>query len=104
MAKWHLDELRTALQKRGWRIAEGPGDAVRISATWEMSRANDERSVLIDFDGLDGNGKLMPLPEAYACRARGTSHSLYFSRRGEGGSDARARWQSELASFVMAVD
>jgi hypothetical protein len=31
MANWHLDELKMALEKRGWRIAECPGDDHRIS-------------------------------------------------------------------------
>lgn len=44
MANWHLEDPRTALLKRDWKIAEGPGDDVRISGTWEMRRANDERA------------------------------------------------------------
>jgi hypothetical protein len=104
MAAWHLDELRTALEKRGWRItAELPGDDYKISGTWELRRGGDTRTLLLDFEGLD-DIRTLPLAESYACQLRGTSQSIYFSRRGEGGSSARERWQSELASFVKGVD
>ena len=103
MADWHLRELRASLEKRGWRVAaELPGDDRAISGSWEMKRAGDTRDLMIDFEGLDEK-RVLPMPESYACRARGTSHTLYFSRRGEGGSKARKRWNSELAAFVAAV-
>jgi hypothetical protein len=104
MADWHLIELRAALEKRGWRVAaELPGDDRRISASWDMKRVGDPRNLRIDFEGLDGNGSVLPLSESYACGARGTPHSLYFGRRGERDSKVRERWNSELTAFVEAV-
>jgi hypothetical protein len=47
--------------------------------------------------------RTLPLNESYGCSARGTVHSLYFSRRGTNDHPARERWQSELNSFVMAI-
>jgi len=103
MADWHLRELRTSLEKRGWRVAaELPGDDRAISGSWNLKRAGDTRDLMVDFEGLDEK-RVLPMSESYACRARGTSHTLYFSRRGEGGSKARKRWNSELAAFVAAV-
>ena len=100
MARWHLDELRNALERNGWRVvAELAGDDYKVSATWELRRSGDPRSVLIDFNGLD-DLNVLPLDESYACRARDSDHSLYFSRRGETGSAARVRWRDDLKSFV----
>ena len=104
MATWHLDELRAALEKRGWRISELPGDDRRISGSWEMRRSGEGRVLIVDFDGLDGSGNLLPMAESYACRVRGAEYSLYFSRRGEPKSEARERWQTELKSFVQALN
>src|SRR5687767_12971734 len=104
MASWHLDELKAALEKRGWRIAELPGDEDRkISGIWELSRSGDTRTLALDFDGLD-DLQTLPMDKSYACQVRGTQISLYFSRRGETGSDARERWKAELASFAKALD
>jgi hypothetical protein len=103
MADWHLKELRAALEKRGWRIeAELPGDNYAISGSWRMKRAGDTRHLIVDFEGMD-DLRVLPLSESYACDARGTSHSLYFLRRGVRGSKTRERWKSELAAFVAAV-
>jgi hypothetical protein len=103
MADWHLKELRDSLEMRGWRVAaELPGDGRAISGSWHMTRAGDIGDLILDFEGLDEQG-VLPMSESYACRARGTSHSLYFSRRGEGRSKARERWNSGLAAFVGAV-
>ena len=104
MATWHLEELRNALERKGWRVvAELPGDDYRVSATWELQRSGDPRSLVIDFDGLD-DMKTLPLDESYACSVRGTDHSLSFSRRGETGSDARARWRDQLSAFVESFN
>ena len=44
MAQWHLDEIRAALEKRGWRLtAELPGNDYNISATWQFERHGDGR-------------------------------------------------------------
>lgn len=104
MARWHLDELRDALERKGWRVvAELPGDDYRVSATWELQRSGDPRSLLIDFDGLD-DLNVLPLDESYACRVRGTDCSLYFGRRGETGSAKRTHWRDELKAFVESFN
>ena len=69
----------------------------------ELRRAGDDRTLVIDFDGLDGSGNVLPMAESYACRVRGAAHSLYFSRRRETPSSARERWHTELTSFVQAL-
>lgn len=104
MAQWHLDELRMALERRGWRLAsELPGDDYKISGTWALERAGQPNQLIIDFDGLDDMNTL-PMAESYACSIRGTSTSLHFGRRGEKNSGARERWNRELASFVAGVE
>ena len=103
MAQWHLDELRKALERKGWRVtAELPGDDYKVSGTWELKRSADPRTLLLDLDGLD-DMKVLPPAESYSCTVRGTPHSLYFRRRGTGDPVARDRWQTELANFVEAV-
>src|SRR5687767_14852499 len=103
MAQWHLDDLRRAFERLGWRItSELPGDDYKISATWELRRAGDPRKLLLDLDGLD-DMKVLPPTESYGCRVRGTDHTLYFRRRGTGDEAARERWRKELAAFVEAA-
>lgn len=103
MAQWHLDEIRSALEPHGWRVTlELPGDEYKVSATWELRRAGDTRTLIIDFDGLHET-HVLPLIKSYACCARATNHSLYFRRRGQSGSTARERWLNELATFAKAA-
>jgi len=103
MARWHLNDLRASLEQYGWRVvAELPGDDYRISGSWELHRGNSTSVVIIDFEGID-DMRTLPIQEAYACRIRGSEHSLYFGRRGRSGSAARGRWRAALASFVMTA-
>ena len=103
MANWHLDELRSALEKRDWHLtAELPGDDYKISATWELRRPGDSRALFIEFEGND-DLRVLPIEKSYACYARNTKYSLYFRRRGESRSTARARWRRELLQFVEAA-
>ena len=102
MAAEHLAELKAALEKLGWRIAkEMPGDEYAISGTWELCRSGDS-NVLLDFNGLD-DMRTLPLTKIYGCDVRGTSHGLYFLRRGTSGTKRRARWSDELSRFVTAI-
>jgi hypothetical protein len=99
MADWHLTDLEEALKRRGWRVvARLPGDHYRISATWQLERGNDPRSVLIDFDGLD-DMRTLPIEQSYGCTQRTTRNSLYFRRKG-----AQTEWQVELAAFVSSLE
>ena len=101
MAQWHLNDLKASFERYGWRVvAELPGNDYKISGSWELQR--NASVVIVDFEGLDDMSTL-PIHEAYACRIRGSEHSLYFGGRGNSGSAARDRWRSELASFVMAA-
>src|SRR5262245_40369167 len=103
MAQWHLDELRAALERRGWRMSEElPGNDYDISATWKLIRSGTDGEVLIDFDGLD-DMNTVPIAESFGCRARGTGLKLYFRRRGKSDPPQRERWRSDLMSFVSAV-
>src|SRR5215831_6643233 len=78
MADWHLRELRASLEKRGWRVAAKlPGDDRAFCGSWNLKRAGNTRDLMIDFEGLDEK-RVLPMSESYACRARGTSHTLYF--------------------------
>jgi hypothetical protein len=101
MADWHLQEIRNALEAKGWRIiAEHPGDDYRISATWEIERSTKKPPVFIDFEGLDDLVTL-PLEQSYDCRIRGhDSLGLYLGRKGEGGSRRRQNWQNDLKQFL----
>ena len=103
MAGWHLDDLRAALERKGWNIVELEGDDYRVSGTWQLRRSNDPRTVFVDFEGLD-DLKTLPLEQSYACRVRGTRNSLYFGRRGKSGSASRERWRTELGLFVDTVE
>ena len=78
MALWHLQELQSALEQRGWRLSqELPGDDHKISATWLLTRSGAPPNELhLDFEGLDEK-RVLPLAEAYACQVRGASQSLY---------------------------
>ena len=105
MPDWHLQEIRDALESRGWRfVAEHPGDEYRVSATWEIERGTKKPPVLIDFEGLDDLIAL-PLEQSYGCSIRGSdSLGLYFGRKGEGGSRRRHNWQRDLQQFLDELD
>lgn len=105
MAEWHLQDIRNALEARGWRIiAEHPGDDYRISVTWELERSTKKPLVFIDFHGLDDLVTLT-LEQSYGCCIRGHgSLSLYFGRKGERGSRRQQNWQSDLEHFINELD
>lgn len=105
MPDWHLQEIRNALESRGWRfVAEHPGDDYRVSATWEIERSTKKPPVFIDFNGLDDLNTL-PLEQSYGCRVHGSdSVSLYFGRKGEGGSRRRQNWRRDLRRFLDELD
>jgi hypothetical protein len=103
MAQWHLDQLRSALERRGWRLAEElPGDDYRIAGSWSLARSGS-RTLIIDFAGLE-DMKTLPMAESYACSVRGASHTLYFRRKGVSGSPQAERWPEELAVFVAGIE
>ena len=101
VAEWHLEEVRSALERRGWTIVEHPGDDYRIASTWELRRGGDDRIVHVDFEGLD-DMRTLSIVESYGCRVReGTEEAskLYFRRR-----RSRELWEAELAAFVLSIE
>jgi hypothetical protein len=106
MAEWHLQDLRTGLERRGWRIiSEHDGNGRDVAATWELVRSPNTSGVLIDFLALNGDGNLLPLNQSYALAVRADpTIDLYFSKRGDRGSDARIRWQTQLATFLDCLE
>ena len=98
MAIWHLEELQNALERRGWRCVQLAGDGYRISATWELKRAGDDRVLHVDFDGLD-DMRTLALTESYGCTVRETGRGLYFRRQ-----RTRELWLGELREFVTGLE
>lgn len=104
MALWHLEELRTSLEKRGWRfVAELPGDDRSISASWKFVRSSPDDVLIIDFNGLD-DMETLPIEAAYGCSVRDRNGlGLYFGRKGVANSEQRRRWQTELKDLVAKL-
>ena len=101
MAEWHLEDLRRALWRRGWSIAARPGDDYRVSATWQLTRPRDDRTLFIDFGGLDDMCTL-PLKESYGSKARHLAEglgNLYFRR-----ARSTELWRDDLSKFVEALE
>lgn len=100
MGNRHLDDLRNALEAKGWRIiAEHPGDDYRVSASWEIQRSTRRLPHFIDFEGLD-DLNCLPLPQSYGCTLRG-DHGLglcFYRQR------SRYRWKEELQAFIVGLD
>jgi hypothetical protein len=103
MSKPHLLELEQALARRGWEVVVvHPGDGYSISATWENLRSSRQRSLFIEFDGMDADGgSCLPLEESYGCHVRGQKDATFYFRRV---NKSRPLWQQELAAFVNALD
>lgn len=102
MAEWHLNDLRNALERRGWRIVnELPSRHLYISGTWEIER--DRKRLSIDFNGSDDLNTL-PMEKSYGCGVEGQIDGLYFSRKGTKGSERAKTWKNELEKFVQDLD
>lgn len=105
MAEWHLNELRNAIERSGWRfVAEHPSEDLYVSASWEFKRSDKEPVLWIDFGGID-DLQTLPIEESYGChiRNRGTP-GLYFRRRGSGDTTKREIWLTELKAFVASLN
>lgn len=101
MADWHLEDIRHALERSGWKIvAEEPGDGDRIAPAWEIVRSTKDRGFSVYFDG-QGDLKLLPLMQCYGCHIQGyTDVGLYFSKKGSKGSNHRTIWKENLRAFI----
>jgi hypothetical protein len=82
MGNWHLEDLRHALEGKGWQIlAEHPGDDYKTSGSWEIRRSTRRPPLFIDFDGLD-DLNCLPMPQSYGCHLRGQQAMfLYFYKQ-----------------------
>lgn len=103
MAEWHLNELRNAIERLGWRfVEEHSSNNVYVAASWEFKRS--DKVLWIDFEGID-DLRTLPIEESYGCRARNRpNHGLYFRRKGSGASASREIWLSDLKAFVASLD
>lgn len=103
MSVSHLRELRTALERRGWRVIEkvrGEVDACG-AGTWLVQRLGGGPIHQIDFAGFGPMGEDITLEESYACSLRGKPEcGLYFRRIHR----SRRLWEAELKAFVEALD
>jgi hypothetical protein len=105
MAVWHLEELRCALENRGWRlIAQLPGPDHNVSAVWLLKRGSNEPMAQIAFEGL-GDASTLPLEQAYGCHLIGDEgSSLYFKKRSRDDGPRHKIWQRQLEDFVARLD
>lgn len=108
MSQWNLDQLRNALERRGWTlVAEHPSEDHNISASWEIERSTNNPTIFIDFEGLGFSDYLntLPMDKSWGCHIRNTSKiSLSFRRSGIPGSNRRQIWQDELQTFIEELE
>jgi hypothetical protein len=97
MAQWHLDELRDALNQKGWDVtAELSGNDYDISGSWQIQRSTRRSPLHIDFSGLD-DMLTLPVERAFGCHLRERINvSLYFSRQ--------QTWDTALRTFISELD
>jgi hypothetical protein len=98
MALWHLEKLRTAIEREGWTCTELPGDDYSISATWELKRLRDQRLLHIDFEGME-DMRTLPIHESYGCTLRESGAGLYFRRH-----RTVELGHKELSTFVKELE
>jgi hypothetical protein len=99
MARWHLEVLRAALERRGWSCVELTSEVHGISAAWELRRSADSRVLHIDFEGID-DPRTLPVTESYGCHVREQRQlSLYFRRQ-----RTLEIWNRELVAFVDGLE
>jgi hypothetical protein len=97
MGDTHLNELRTGLEEKGWRlISRGEGDGYRISEVWRIQRSTRIGPTEIVFDGLD-DMRTLPVERAYACEVKDHKDiGLYFG--------AMKEFRKALPAFLRALD
>jgi hypothetical protein len=109
MAQWHLDELRAALQQRGWGIEQREGEGYRGAARWVLRRAGvrygkaETRELVLEFGVHDARG-VLPLDQAWSCAVPALGLDLYFTQPGLPHSESRLRWQARLGDFARALE
>ena len=97
MGDTHLDELRTALEQKGWRLlSQQDGDGYRISGVWRIQRSTRIGLTEILFEGFD-DMRTLPVEQSYACEVKGHKElGLYFGSMKE--------FRKALPAFVRALD
>ncbi len=97
MGDTHLSELKTALEKKGWRlISQLEGDGYRISGVWRIQRSTRIPPTEVLFAGLD-DMQTLPIERAYACEVKEHKEiGLYFGSMKE--------FRAALPAFVHALD
>jgi hypothetical protein len=97
MGDTHLDELRNALEQKGWNVvSQEDGDDYRISAVWRIQRSTRAEPTNLLFAGLD-DMRTLPIEQAYACEVQGRKDvSLYFGSMKE--------FRKALPGFIAALD
>lgn len=90
----HISLLRSSLEKRKWVIREElPGDDIKVSAVWRISRPNEESEFNLVFEGLD-DLEILPIEKAYACHVEHDENlALYFGKVGKS-------FPNDLSDFV----
>jgi len=90
MAVWHLDQIESKLQQKGWSIKSRElGNDYDISSTWIIKRSVVQH---IDFEGLD-DMQTLPIEKSYGCHIRDKNIDLYFHKKGPA-------WDNALNKFV----
>jgi hypothetical protein len=101
MSQAHLDELSKALTQRGWSVGALPNVGEEVCGSWVVRRGLEGVAIHIDFDRLDGDGKVVPIEKSYGCSIRERpSSGLHFSAINR----SRKRWKRDLSEFVRSLD
>ncbi len=97
MGDKHLQELRSALEGKGWRLLrQDEGDGYRISAVWRIQRSTRMEPIELFFEGLN-DLHVLPIQKAYACAVKDQKEiSVYFGSMKE--------FRKALPAFVIALD
>jgi hypothetical protein len=100
MSQHHLDDLKNALEQKGWKILENrPGNDYDISGSWVIRRSEFLPPLTIDFNGLD-DLNCLPMAQSCGCSIRDRPNiSLYFTKKKKQG-----RWKKTLDAFVDSLD
>src|SRR5690349_4216608 len=105
MGYWHFDDLRNALEAKGWRIVAEHGAEAATPGSWEIQRSTLQTPLFIDFEsgwGPDGL-TLITLPQSYGCHVRDHRElSLYFSKQHKWHD--RKKWKEDLCEFMTSLD
>jgi hypothetical protein len=97
MGDTHLQELRSALESKGWQLlSQDEGDCYRISAVWRVQRSTRIEPTELLFQGLD-DLHVLPIQQSYACEVRDHKEiAIYFG--------SMRQFRKALPGFVTVLD